>query len=44
MSVFVNMDGIMGNHFEIGLRNLKAAAEPQVTKPKRNHPAAHPMP
>jgi uncharacterized protein YndB with AHSA1/START domain len=27
MSIFVSMDRIMGNHFEAGLRNLKAAAE-----------------
>jgi len=27
MSVFVNMDRMMGRHFESGLRNLKAAAE-----------------
>ena len=27
MSVFVGMDRIMGDHFETGLENLKAAAE-----------------
>ncbi len=27
MSVFVSMDRTMGNHFEMGLQNLKAAAE-----------------
>ena len=27
MSVFVNMDRMMGRHFESGLRNLKAACE-----------------
>jgi uncharacterized protein YndB with AHSA1/START domain len=27
MGTFVNMDGIMGKHFESGLRNLKDAAE-----------------
>jgi uncharacterized protein YndB with AHSA1/START domain len=27
MSVFVNMDRMMGSHFEAGLRDLKAAAE-----------------
>jgi uncharacterized protein YndB with AHSA1/START domain len=27
MSVFVNMDRMMGRHFESGLRNLKAVAE-----------------
>lgn len=27
MSVFANMDRVMGAHFEAGLRNLKAAAE-----------------
>jgi uncharacterized protein YndB with AHSA1/START domain len=27
MSVFVNMDRMMGRHFESGLKNLKAAAE-----------------
>ncbi len=27
MSVFVNMDRMMGRHFENGLKNLKAAAE-----------------
>jgi len=27
MSVFVNMDHLMGRHFETGLANLKAAAE-----------------
>jgi uncharacterized protein YndB with AHSA1/START domain len=33
MSVFVNMDRVMGAHFETGLRNLKAAAEPQTSAP-----------
>jgi hypothetical protein len=27
MSVFTNMDRMMGRHFEEGLANLKAAAE-----------------
>ena len=27
MSIFVNMDRVMGKHFEIGLSNLKKAAE-----------------
>lgn len=27
MGLFVNMDRSMGEHFETGLRNLKAAAE-----------------
>ena len=27
MSVFVNMDRMLGAHFEAGLRDLKAAAE-----------------
>jgi uncharacterized protein YndB with AHSA1/START domain len=27
MCLFVNMDRVMGNHFESGLRNLKAASE-----------------
>ena len=31
MSVFVNMDRMMGAHFEAGLRNLKAASETQAS-------------
>jgi hypothetical protein len=27
------MDRVMGAHFETGLRNLKAAAEPQTSAP-----------
>ncbi len=27
MSIFVNMDRVMGKHFESGLNNLKKAAE-----------------
>jgi len=27
MSVFMNMDRVMGKHFETGLANLKTAAE-----------------
>lgn len=27
MGIFVNMDRMMGKHFETGLQNLKAAAE-----------------
>ena len=27
MSVFVNMDGLLGEHFEAGLINLKEIAE-----------------
>jgi hypothetical protein len=27
MSVFMNMDRMMGKHFEAGLENLKAVAE-----------------
>ena len=33
MSVFVNMDQMMGTHFEAGLRNLKAAAESRASAP-----------
>jgi uncharacterized protein YndB with AHSA1/START domain len=32
MSVFVNMDRMMGRHFETGLANLKAAAEQGVKR------------
>jgi hypothetical protein len=27
MEVFVGVDGLMGKHFDAGLKNLKAAAE-----------------
>jgi hypothetical protein len=29
MSLFLNMDRVLGEHFEAGLRNLKAVAERQ---------------
>ena len=44
MSVFVNMDGTMGKHFETGLRNLKAVVErgPNDDKPIHKLPTVKP--